>query len=368
MNHRSASYARLGLLNGALIGLALALGIWLRQVVALAQVPAPLSYPSIVTAVLLLTATGAVAGWLSARLQKSWATFLIWLGAAVLMAVLAGIYSSAIRTVVVWLIDPRFFGLPVYARQAGGVGGFLLVGLFIVLALIVLALVESERLPGIHSERNDAGRLTATGWWRLLLPLPLVAAAGLVTGVLYGDRLTPRALPLVHEAISTALTYEGDLFALGRREGLNYSALDGVRDQLGETYTLAIADVDAEAGLTTVAAHFDNGAWIYCRLIFDQLNFCYDAAPPYTEGFADLIAGREAPEDCRNCRPVANEAWQAWLAERRALLGPQPDITFVAQRGSYVLMRAAAAEESYAIECWFSGVNPVQLESCEEVD
>jgi hypothetical protein len=201
----------------------------------------------------------------------------------------------------------------------------------------------------------------------LLWPLIFVALAGFVTNNIAGDKSARDAL-MVQEAISTGRTYGGDLFQLGLDRGLNYSAISGVREQMSPTYSLLIGGVNADSFTTFVVAHFDNDAWITCRIINGQLNFCYDAAPPYTIGLAALIRGEELPEDCRGCLPRVDEETAAWLRGQHERLGDNPAIERLEQMGGYVLMRATSESGDEAIECWFNNVSPVHLESCVEVN
>ena len=174
------------------------------------------------------------------------------------------------------------------------------------------------------------------------------------------------AARLVHDAIQTGRTYEGDLFELGLRDGINYSAIRGVRDQMSPNYTLFLGESDPESSSTTIVAHFDNEAWINCRVIAGQLNFCYDASPPYTLGLASLITGEPIPEDCRNCLPRADEPLLAWLGAKGDNFRGQLQTLRLAQRGSHVLMRVESERSDYAIECWFEGISPVRATKCEE--
>jgi hypothetical protein len=359
-------YRRLSLINGLLLGLVLALGIWLPGVIRLVRVPAADAYASVVIAALLLTATGALAGWVSGRWRRAGPVFVVWLAGAALMALVVGYQSYQLRSVVTWLLDSRFWGRGVFPYVGGSLFVLLIAGFFIFLALGLLALLQPYRLEAVENEREAGGGLTGTGWRLLLLPLPLVFIAGMITGGVYQNPAGP--IYEVHQAITMVQGYEGDLIELERTQQVKVTALNPVRDQLAGDYTLQLGEIIQENSITIVVAHFENGAWINCRLVAEQLSFCYDAAPPYTVGFASLISGEEPDEEqCRGCVPRAEEEALSWLAARRGELGPEPEIEYVQQRGRYVLMQAAAPDGQAAIECWFEGLSPVTLESCREI-
>lgn len=360
-------YRRLGLLNGLLLGAALALGIWLPGVVRLLRVPASLSFASAAVSALLLVATGALAGWLSARWRRVGPAFLIWLAAAAAMSLVVGYHSYQLRSLVTWLLDSRFWGRALFPSYGGSPLVLLIAGFFIFLALGLLALLQPYRLETLEHEREETGRPTGAAWRLLLWPVPLVFIAGVITGNLYGNPAGP--IQKVHQAITMVQAYEGDLIELEQSQRMGLMALNPVRDQLAGDYTLQLGEIDQETAITIVVAHFDSGAWINCRLIADQLNYCYDASLPYTIGLASLISGEEPPEEvCRACVPRADAATLSWLAARREVLGPEPDIDYVQQHGRYVLMRVAARDGQAAVECWFEGLSPVSLESCHEAE
>lgn len=359
-------YRRLGLLNGLLIGLALALGLWGFEAVRLASLPIPLPFPAFILSSLSLVLLCGFAGWLSSHSGGAGRAFLIWLIVAAIIAVLIDYLPNYGRTLAVWLADRRFWGLQVYPVAADvTIGGLVLAGIFIILTLIVLALLQDYRLERVYSELGENEHLTAIAWFLLLLPLPLVAGAGFITNYIRTDA-TAAAVALVDKAIQTNLTHEGDLFQLGLEEGISYNALRGVRDQLSTVYSLRIGEVDQETVTTFVVAHFSNGAWINCRVINEQLSFCYDAAPPYTIGLESLITGSEVPEDCRGCLPQVEDELADWLQARGDRFDGRPEIYRLAQWGRYALMRAEAENGEFAIECWFEGVSQVRLQRCVE--
>lgn len=367
---RSASivFQRLGLLNGMLIGLALGLGLWGQQVWMLSQLPVELPYASIALGSVALILLYGLTGWLTARLRRAVATVLLWLGAAVLSTFIIGYQPTFGRTLAVWLLDRRFWGLPVFplAVESDWANlAMVLAGFFVILLLVILALFQESRLENVQRELRGH-RLSFNSWITLLMPLPLVIVAGLITNSIIGTAAW-RAMPPVDQAIQVNLTAEGDLFQRGLQEGINYTALRGVQDQLTANYTLAIAEINPATVTTIVVAYFDNGAWINCRVVNDQLSFCYDAAPPYLIGFTSLLTGEALPADCDDCLPVVDVEWQRWLEARRDRLGSQPHISREAQWGSYVLMRAESSTGDYGIECLFQGTSPVRLSRCAEV-
>ncbi len=358
-------YRRLGFLNGVFIGLSLALGVWGMEAVSLADVPVLLQYPSLVLGALVLIGLNGFTGWLTSHYEGAGRVMLVWLVSAVLSSFVISYQPYYGRTLTIWLADLRFWGLPIFPFQVDRAIAPVLAGFFIILLFVILALLQNYRLEGVFREVGENGRLLAYAWFLLLLPFPFVAGAGFITRDVVGDP-SADAIQLVHRAIQRGRAYEGDLFELGLKEGINYSAIQGVREQMSGDYTLAIGGIDSAAAMTFIVAHFNNGAWINCRILSESLSFCYDAAPPYTIGLTSLLTGESPPETCRGCLPQVSAQWQGWLRAKGDYFTAAPRIQRQAQWGGYVLMRIDAKD--YALECWFNGISPVQLERCKEVE
>jgi len=379
---------RLGFLSGALAGGALALGAYAPDAVAVGASHVRLVYPSLVAGSSTLIALGGLGGWLAAKLGKAWASMLVWLGTAALMMLLIGHLPYEGRTLTVWFSDLRAWGRPVFPFDLTAGIGMVLAGFFTLLLFGALGLVQPYRLELIGGEveyspsvppaatgtktegelapARRKGRLNARGWFLLLLPLPLVVGVGLINDDVVNRplRVAPQQ---VYEAIHTGRTYAGDLFELSLERRDNYNAIKGVRDVMGQEFSLSIGGSDGMSDTVFVVADFDNGAWVTCRVVADTLSFCYDSTQPYLRGLAAVISTGQAPEDCPYCRFSLSDELRTWLQEQAAGLGPQPLIRRLAQWGSYVQVEASAPGGGHAIECLFHRFDPVTLESCSLV-
>lgn len=357
------AYRRLSTLNGLLIGLAVGLGAWGSEALEVARLPVRAYLPMLLVGIALAAAAGAFVGWLTGRIARTPITVILWAALGMLFMLLLSYLPYQGRTLGVWLTDGRFRGRNVYpfALEAT-TGALLLGGFFIILALAGLALLQNYRLEQIVSETGRRGRLSGRGWFSLLLPLPLVFLASMVT---YNTMANPAAaaVSITHRAITTAAAYEGDLRELNLGDGISYAALRPVQDVIRGDYTLSVVDVNPLTSTVVVGADFPaTGAWVYCRVINGQLSFCYDASPPYTHGLRSLVTGAPPPEGCRGCILQPTDEAAAWLDEHRARFGPDPSIERVAQQGSHVLMRISG--DDLTADCWVVGVAPMRLTEC----
>ena len=358
---------RLGLVNGLLIGLSLALGVWALDAIFSITAPVRLSNGSLVLGGLALVILGGLGGWLAAQVHRAWFGGLAWIAAAICMIWVIGHVPYEGRNLMVWLADRRAWGLPVYPFSDAAQSGMWLFGFFIVLCLGFLGFLQPYRMEGVAGETDDEGRLGVRGWFLLLLPLPLVFAAGLLADDMMNSPL--RVAPqLVHEVIRTGRTHEGDLFELSLEEGVNYNAIAGLQDLMSENYTLSLGVIDLGAADTVyVVADFDNDAWINCRVVMDQVAFCYDASPPYMQGLPAVVITGKLPEDCPFCSFGMSDDLRSRLHGRKADFAGTPEVTRLAQWGSHVLVQAESPDGEYAIQCLFEGLAPVRLDRCWEV-
>jgi hypothetical protein len=177
----SPTYRRLGLVNGLLIGLALSAGIWGGPLLFLADLPMPLRYGSLLLQILITILIGGLVGWLTARLAKTGITIVAWFLCGIFIAGSLTHLPERLRTLVVWLADSRFWGLPIYNPPQMNAAAPYLLGFFLILILFVFGILQDYRLEGIQRAAGAGGR------WGLGCVVAAAAAAAGVGGDWSGD-------------------------------------------------------------------------------------------------------------------------------------------------------------------------------------
>jgi len=142
---------RLGALSGGLTGLALAAGLWGPGALGLRLANMPLYYPSILLGGLGALVVGTLAGWLAARASRLLLAGLIWLAAAGLIMLMAGHLPFEGRTLLAWLADRRFWGLPIYPFDDTAQTRLVVGSLLPALMLTALGLVQDYRLEAFRA-------------------------------------------------------------------------------------------------------------------------------------------------------------------------------------------------------------------------
>ncbi len=358
---------RFGRINGAMLGLALGLGLWIPPILRLVSVPLPFFALELALGFGALILIGLCAGHVSAWVDRALASMVIWAGAGLIMTWVVGHLLFEGQTWLIWLLDSRFWGQVIYPSTEATQIRMGIAGFFFVLLLAIYGLLQSLRLDGLQTQLDERRRLMGQGWVQLTLALiPALAVGMIVDDILFKPVFI--APKVVHEAIQVARVNDvDDLFDLSLESAINYNVLRGVHDQLGGPYTLQIGEM--RLGLSSefsIVANFDSGAWINCTLLAGNLNNCYDMSAPYQRGFPSLIATGTVPVDCMACNIRVTPTQAADLDQRRARLGPDPVVDVLAQRGSHVLMRAASASGDYAFDCFLVGISPVSLGMCRD--
>lgn len=360
-------YRRLGLVNGLLIGLAVGLGAWGAEALRVARLPVPLYLPALLLGLTVVMLLGGLTGWLSARLGRSIITVTLWVVMAILSMYLISYLPYQGRTLVSWLADTRFWGKPVFPYTLGGSNsGLILGGLLLILTLGVLGLLQGYRLENMIAEAGRKRTLGGRVWVGLLLPLPFVFLASLITQSVMANPAAT-AVELTHRAFTGVQGFEGDYRTLDDSDGVSFAALRGLEGRLAGDYSLSIAEINPDTSTVVVSASFANGNHVYCRVINDQLIYCYDAAPAYVNTLNSLLTGEPLPDPCRDCDQTAAENWGDWFAARRDQLGAEPTIELEAQQGSHALFRISG-QSGAVVECWLAGVSPVRLTECRDVE
>lgn len=369
--HTMAGYRRLGVLNGVLIGLVIAVSYWLPKILELYRLPIWVSYAGPIGSALTIILLCTLTSWLTARMSRIIFTFVLWLITAVLVTMSLGFMPNLAHNWSIWFLDDRFANLPIMnVPNLNEWWSFAVAGYLLIIAILALAVLQDFRLEKAFGELSDNKRLTIRAFMVLFIPSLLTAVCVYMMPDFLGS--APRhALRMTHQGISEGRQIEGDLFAVSLETGFNYSALNGVIDQIDGEYQLMLGEIDELGSTIVIVANFESGAWINCRVNADYLfakyfSFCYEAQRPYTIGFSSLITGEPLPENCFGCLPAVDAEWQSWLEERVTLLGD--DVTFarIAQQGRFVLAQARSSDGDYAFDCMFEGLEDVSLLYCTE--
>ncbi len=262
-----------GLHFGLIAGLSFTVGAWGLDAIGLFQAHALFPWLKLVLGLVYAVPVSGLAGWLSARLQKTLVSILIWIadGAALGWAAgrlsfsgpppFGGIYPALLK-----LLDPQLqakINYPFYDEFLFRVGAILLttIALAALAGLLELIMVDSATYASAPLAR----------WLPLCLAIPLFLAAGVT------------ADGMVSAPARGSVFAVDRMISLADRDRLDENrsttaagyliTLDPLKDQLGRPYRLILATYDSAYTDVYVLVDF-GGRWGECRVFYSQPVSC----------------------------------------------------------------------------------------------
>jgi hypothetical protein len=330
---RQVDLQRTGLVFGALAGLGYGLALWGLNVWVFWNASAEAAWPVALAGILLSVGVGAFAGWLAARRDNAFLTFLIWLGVGVIFSWLALQTNFRWVNQAVELLHPELRGLHVFPLEHF-ISLFRWV-LFIIIGLLTgmagvfqLFLVESA----INADMG-LGKVFV-----IVLNVVLFAVVGMVT-----DYICQRPLrePVVGTADAIRIL-KLRLAETGSVEGSYARALKPLGDRIFGPYTIYSGTNDPNS-IMTGTVHLDmNGEWAYCSTIEGNLGFCDLSDKIFAGRLQCLLQGGDAEA----CLIRVAEDFQEALQSARQAVGTPQAVSIFRQRGDAVLLDLQAQDGS----------------------
>jgi len=261
-----------GLRFGLLAGASFALGAWGFDTLGLLQAHGLFPWLKLVLGLLLAIPVGALAGWLSVRLEKTLFSVFIWMAAGAILGWTAGRlpFDGPYPALLQWL-DPQLQGRISYSFYATFVFRLDLV-LFTSIVLSAFAgLLELTLVDSAAFATAPLGR-----WLPLCLAIPLLLAPGVTADEMM---TSPTRLPLVavDGLIREALEIRGNT-AGPASAGSHLIVLDPLQSLLDRPYQLILASYDDTYTDVNVLINF-GGIWGQCRVFYGAPVGCDRLSP-----------------------------------------------------------------------------------------
>ncbi len=263
---------RYGMLYGAFAGLAFAVAAWGVDGYYLSQAHALYPWLKFIVGFIVCVFAGALAGWLSARLEKVYLAVLIWLAASALFAWLSIAIPFQIAPVLLEWLRPDLKGLLDYVfypdfqvRFAVGLTWALILGLFV--GLLQIMMTESAVFSASIISK--------------LIPMLVCAVLMFVSGNRI-DGLSNQPLRTALVTMDTVIQYAGE--HQGQKvdpqvaRQMRLSVTDSIEGLLHLPRRLVVSKYDNYLGEVDIVVEFGNTP-VKCVTVYGQPVFCEKAIP-----------------------------------------------------------------------------------------
>ena len=258
---------RFGLFFGMVVGFAFAGATWGSDALILNRVHAYLPWLKLLIAILICVPTGGLAGWLSAKLDKTLFSVLFWLVTAAGFAWLSAINTFRIFPALLVKIQPSltpFVEYPPDQNLAARVSlAFVWTGIFGVL----IGLLQLPLSDGAVFASTYGPKLATFG-----VAILIMAVCGFIVDSLNNE---PLRLPVISlsRVVDFAIETRGQDVDVELARSMRRYAVQEIEDWLDRPYSFVVSSFDREIGQVHILANF-GGDWADCTVVYNQTSFC----------------------------------------------------------------------------------------------
>jgi hypothetical protein len=343
---------RNSVIYGLLAGVGFALGAWGLDALLLAQASGDLYWLKLALGLPLSMLIGALAGYITGRVDNSLVAVAVWLLAGIGFAFVASHVPFEGLSFLVGLFVPAFAGKPiypfVYSAEVRMNLLYVVVGAASALGgLIQLFLVESA----------TRASWSVTRWLTLGLCMPIFAIGGLVADYLITQ---PLRIPVtvVDELIQQGIQAQTVPVSKDEARQLRLSSLRPLADVLHQPRALMVGEYDPISfDEVSVIVRFED-AWARCWVINKTPGFCQRLEPFYLKKLACLLDDKD-----QFCNIKLNSTAQEQLPALVEAYGPATSASFIGQYG--VTAQAQIDQASQSSTCTFLSTGSVYLDNCQ---
>jgi len=256
-----------GIWFGIFLGLAFAIAAWGIDAFILTQLHGLLPWLKFLGGAIPCMLVGGFTGWLSARLNRSILSILLWLAAASIFAWLTISLPLTIAPGLIGFMEPDTQGLlhyTYYEEFSSRVGvAYTWIAIFVALAgLLQIPLSDSA--------------VFSTSWMGKLVPMLVCLVLMGICGILV-DGLNNGALRSATAALDTTIQFSidhrGREIDPAEARKMHVGALRTIEDAITPQRRLIVSGYDAFLGEIQVLIKFEN-AWAECKVFYNQPISC----------------------------------------------------------------------------------------------
>jgi len=258
----------LGMAYGMVVGLSFATATWGVDGFLLSWAHAFYPWLKFIIGAAICLVTGAIAGWLVARLEKGMLALLFYLGTAFVFSWLTiALPFRIVPKVLTWL-NPEAGKLLNYIFYAENFNSRLLIT--VIWVSVFLALVGILQLPLMEPAAFS------TSYFGKIMPLLVCSVIMLIAGTIV-DNLNNEPLRSavleMNNTIQFSLDHQGEEVDATLARAMHMSTLRAVEDVINQPRKLIVGGYDQSLGQIRVLIRFGN-TWVDCTVVYDQPSFC----------------------------------------------------------------------------------------------
>ena len=260
-----------GLFYGSAIALAFAAWTWGIDSYLLSRANAIQPWLKFAVGFLVCLPVGAFAGWLVMRIERGWASALIWLLAALVFAWISVALPFQIVPRLTMLLHPIPGGLPHTLDE----GLMIRVGLAYAWVAIFVLIAGLLELP-----IGEAAAFSTSLFGRVGPSLLCIALMGICGFMVDGLNNEPLRSPLLltDQTIQFALDNQGKQIPSKVARDNHLYSLNTVRDLISRPRELVVGAFDSDLGQIHVLVEFGD-EWVDCLTVYGQMSNCNKISP-----------------------------------------------------------------------------------------
>jgi len=266
-----SSYSRkrtnLGIVYGLIAGFFFSLAAWGMDAIILMRHNISLPFLKFLPALLICVPIAILAGFLTARFEKGWLSFLLWAMLAVLFTYL--VINIPIKYVP-WLTSklvPQY--IPVIKfEELTNIGHYWFYGIFAIgLSCILCGILENVLI-----DQSLAASSTVSAILPFVFCLAIMTGAGFSGDLLMTNHFREPII-VVDTLLQNGATYYNQEIDKQKAREMRLSIVSPLDDLVLQPHSLTIVSADNYLGIIKVLVDFD-GKYALCHVVYSQPTFC----------------------------------------------------------------------------------------------
>jgi hypothetical protein len=252
---------------GALGGLAFSTVVWGLDSIPLLSSHTVLPLLPWVIGAIPCMVIGALAGWLTYRINHILASFIIWFATGLFFSYISSHLLFEIQTAALRWLAPDWASRVQYPFNASAQGHAVIVFLVVTTVTCLAGLLSINSMENAADAVAPAGKIFAVLTWVILFVL-----AGLAPKNSYSEPLL-HPVAVTNQLIQFAVDHQGQAVDPTLASQIHLRAMEAIQDLLHQPRQLILSGFDENMSNMRVLVRFSD-TWVECSVVDNLVNFC----------------------------------------------------------------------------------------------